>query len=223
MIVPDFIERSNRKTLSLSVMKDGAVCVKAPINMRDEVINKFVQDKQDWIRSKLSFISQTRDKFEDIINLNNFLIYGNKYALARTHEKKIRTSDNFEILIPSKIEDDKLLKSLKAWYKKAAKEILTSRLMMIANKIRLVPKEVKIGDSKGRWGSCNSNGTIVLNFRVLMLPPAIIDYVLVHELCHLEEMNHSKQFWQLVNSVLPTHEKAKKTIKEYGFLLNLYN
>ena len=81
MIVPDYIERSNRKTLSLSVMKDGAVCIKAPINMKDEIINKFVADKQDWIKSKLSFINQNRDKFSDIISYDKFLIYGQIYTL----------------------------------------------------------------------------------------------------------------------------------------------
>ena len=223
MIVPDYIERSNRKTLSLTIMKDGAVCVKAPINMRDDLINKFVAEKQDWIKSKLSFINQNRDKFADIISYDKFLIYGNKYSLKYSCGKKIQTSNNFEILVPQKYSNDKLLKSLKVWYKKAAKEILTNRLKFIASKIKLYPKEVKIGDSKGRWGSCNSNDTIILNFRVIMLPPAIIDYVLVHELCHLKEMNHSKRFWDLVGSILPTYEKAKKSIKEYGFLLSLYN
>ena len=223
MIVPDYIERSNRKTLSLSILKDGAVCVKAPINLPDEKINKFVFEKQDWIRSKLSFINQTKDKFADVIAYNKFLIYGNQYSLSFCDDKKIKTSNNFEILVPRKIENDKLLKSLKAWFKKAAKNVLADRLNFIATKINLFPKEIKIGDSKGRWGSCNSNAVIVLNFRVLMLPPMIIDYVLIHELCHLKEMNHSKSFWSLVGSIMPNFEKAKKAIKEYGFLLNLYN
>ena len=113
MIVPDFIERSNRKTLTLSVMKDGAVCVKAPINMKDEIIDRFVREKQDWIRSKLSFINETRDKFAEVINLNKFLIYGNLYSLAYTDDKKIKTSDKFELLIPKKIDNSKLLKSIK--------------------------------------------------------------------------------------------------------------
>ena len=222
MIVPDCIERSNRKTLSLSVMKDGAVCVKAPIGMRDEIIEKFVREKQDWIKSKLAFINATRDKFSEVISYNKFLIYGNTYSLVFCDEKKIKTGNNFELLVPRKIDKAKLMKSIKSWYKKAAKDILADRLKFISNKINLFAKEIKIGDSKGRWGSCNSNGVIVLNFRVLMLPPAIIDYVLVHELCHLREMNHSKQFWSLVGSILPNFEKTKKAIKEYGFLLSLY-
>ncbi len=223
MIIPDFIERSNRKTLSLSVMKDGAVCVKAPINMREEVINKFIEDKQDWIRSKLSFINSTRDKFAEVISLEKFLVYGNKYSLIPYEGKKIKTSDNFEILVPQNVTGEKLLRQIKSWYKKAAKEVLAARINVIARQVNLMPSEIKIGDSRGRWGSCNSKGVIVINFRVLMLPPAIIDYVLVHELCHLKEMNHSKNFWNLVGSIYPTYEKAKKAIKEYGFLLNLYN
>ena len=111
MIVPDFIERSNRKTLYLSVMKDGVVCIKAPIHMKDETIERFVQEKQDWIRSKLSIIHATRDKFSEIINYNKFLIYGNSYSLAYSDIKKIKTSDNFEILIPKKIDNSKIKRS----------------------------------------------------------------------------------------------------------------
>ena len=107
-------------------------------------------------------------------------------------------------------------------YKKAAKEILSDRIAYLANHARLFPSEIKIGDSKGRWGSCNSRGVICLNFRVIMLPPALIDYVIVHELCHLVEMNHSKAFWKLVSTFLPNVDKLKKAIKEYGILLNLF-
>ena len=81
---------------------------------------------------------------------------------------------------------------------------------------------LKIGDSKGKWGSCNSLGIINLNWRVIMLPPKIIDYVIVHELCHLVEMNHSNKFWELVERFLPQTANLKKSIKEYGFLLGLF-
>lgn len=223
MIVPDFIERSNRKTLSLLVMKDGAVCVKAPLNVRDEIIDRFVAQKQDWIRSKLAIINETKNKFASVISLEKFMVYGNEYRLVPFEGKKIKTSDNFEILVPQNITGEKLLKQIKAWFKKAAKEVLVARLDVISKQVKLFPNEIKIGDSKGKWGSCNSKGTIVINFRVIMLPPAIIDYVLVHELCHLKEMNHSKNFWKIVEEIYPTYEKAKKAIKEYGFLLSLYN
>ena len=92
MIIPDYIERSKRKTLSLTVLKNGNVIVKAPINMKDEVINNFVEAKQSWIRDKLSSIKETQNKFEDIISGSKIMIYGNQYTIFKADVKQIQTS-----------------------------------------------------------------------------------------------------------------------------------
>lgn len=223
MITPDYIEWSKRKTLSLSVMKDGNVVVKAPIGMRNETINHFVEEKQAWIRDKLFLINKTKVKFDDVVHYQRFLLYGNKYSLILDNVKKIETNDKFQIIIPQKIDREKILKTLKNWYKKIAKQILEDRIKFIESRIKLKSSLLRISDSKGRWGSCNSKGVITFNFRVIMLPPAIIDYVIIHELCHLVEMNHSKNFWKLVETFLPKAPELKMAIKEYGFLLSLFN
>ena len=222
MIVPDYIERSNRKTLSLTVLKDGNVIVKAPISMKDDVIEKFVFDKQDWIRSKLMTIKETKNKFDDVMHYQKFLLYGNKYTLLLDDVKKIETNANVQIIFPKKTEQDKVLKGMKSWYKKVAKKVLADRLAYVESRLKLKSKAMRITDSKGKWGSCNSFGTIVFNWRVVMLPPDLIDYVIVHELCHLVEMNHSKKFWTIVERFLPKSPVLKKNIKEYGFLLGLF-
>lgn len=223
MITPDFIERSNRKTLSLSVLKDGSVVVKAPISMRDETIERFVEEKQNWIREKLMIVSQTIKRYEDALHYERFLLYGNKYSLVLADVKRVETNDKFQIVMPQKTEREKILKTLKSWYKKTAKQVLQDRVNYIENKIKLKATAFRIGDSKGRWGACNSRGMITLNFRVIMLPPQIIDYVIVHELCHLVELNHSKNFWKLVETFLPNAGALKSAIKEYSFLLDLFN
>ena len=222
MIVPDYIERSKRKTLSLTVLKDGNIIVKAPISMKDDIINRFIEEKQAWIRSKLAIVKENKTKFEDVIGFQSFLLYGNRYKVLKSQVKTIETNDKFQIIIPSKYEDSKVLKVVVAWYKKIARQVLANRLAFIENRIRLKSSALKLSDSKGRWGSCNSFGTIHFNWRVVMLPPDIIDYIIVHELCHLKEMNHSKEFWALVGKFLPEYEKQKKAIKEYGFLLGMY-
>ena len=222
MIVPDYIERSNRKTLSLTVLKDGNIIIKAPISMKDETIEKFVFDKQDWIRSKLMTIKETKNKFDDVMHYQKFLLYGNKYTLILDDVKKIETNANFQIIFPKKTEQDKVLKGMKSWYKKVAKKVLADRLAYVESRLKLKSKTMRITDSKGKWGSCNSFGTIVFNWRVVMLPPDLIDYVIVHELCHLVEMNHSKKFWTVVERFLPKSPILKKNIKEYGFLLGLF-
>lgn len=222
MITPDYIERSNRRTLSLSVLKDGSVVVKAPLRMKDEVISNFVESKQSWIREKLMLIHETRNKFEEVIHYKKFLLYGNKYTLLLDNVKKVETNDKFQIVMPEKTERDRILKTLKTWYKKVAKQVLSERMEYIESKIKIKATSMKIGDSKGRWGACNSKGGICFNFRMIMLPPNIIDYVIVHELCHIVEMNHSKNFWKLVSSFLPNVENLKLAIKEYSFLLSLF-
>ena len=222
MIVPDYIERSKRKTLSLTVLKNGCVLVKAPINMQDEIINNFVEAKQSWIREKLASIKETQNKFEDVISGQKVMIYGNKYAVFKADVKQIQTSDKFELFVPNKFEGEKHTKAISTWFKKLAKKVLAERLSFIEKRINLKSTSLKIGDSRGRWGSCNSYGNIILNYRVVMLPPSIIDYVIVHELCHLLELNHSRRFWENVVKFLPNYELQRKNIKEYGFLLNLY-
>lgn len=222
MIVPDYIERSKRKTLSLTVLKNGNVIVKAPITMKDEIINRFVEEKQSWLQEKLSSIKETQNKFEDIISGAKIMIYGNKYSVVKADIKSIQTSDKFELFVPNKYEGEKESKAISTWLKKLAKKVLSERLSFIENRINLKSTSLKIGDSRGRWGSCNSYGNIILNYRIVMLPPAIIDYVIVHELCHLLELNHSKNFWQNVSKFLPNYELQRKNIKEFGFLLGLY-
>lgn len=222
MIVPDEISRSNRRSISITILKNGNVVVKAPLKMKDEDIYRFVESKQDWIRNKLTIVTATLAKYQDIINYEKVLLYGNKYSLVLANTKKIEIDDNFQIIFPRKITQEKRLKYLISWYKKVAKSMLENRINFLATQFKLSPSAFKITDSKGRWGSCNSKGLICINFRVIMLPPQIIDYILVHELCHLVEMNHSRKFWELVMQFYNKAKLARQALKEYGFLLDLY-
>ncbi|MBO5344815.1 MAG: DUF45 domain-containing protein, partial [Clostridia bacterium] len=88
MIVPDFIERSNRRTLSLTVLKDGNIIVKAPLSMKESDINRFVESKQNWIREKLAIVKNTNSKFEQIIKYRKFLLYANEYSVLMGDVKK---------------------------------------------------------------------------------------------------------------------------------------
>ena len=222
MIVPDEVIRSNRRTISISIMKDGAVVVKAPIKAKDDQINQFVMAKQGWIQSKVNACLLTNAKFKDIINYDKVLVYGNKYSILLADTKKIELGDGLQIIFPKKIAPEHRIKHLKTWFKKIAKRSLEARIYQIAEKLNFVFNSFKITYSKGRWGSCSSRKQININYRVIMLPPAVIDYILVHELCHLAEMNHSKRFWRLVGQCYPSFNVAKTNLKQYSFLLDLY-
>ena len=135
MITPDYIERSNRRTLSLAVMKDGNVVVKAPLNMKDSEINRFVLDKQNWIKEKLYIVNQRKEKFIDVMRYRKFLLYGNEYTLLLADVKKPEVNDNFQFVIPQKIPHENILKYLKSWYKKIAKQILFDRLSFLESRV----------------------------------------------------------------------------------------
>ena len=221
MIYPDQIIKCPRRTLSLSINKDGVVLVRAPSRMKDQDIKKFVESKQNWIISKLSQIQNNQEKYTDVLQMKKFLMFGVQYGLAIADVKKVEIINN-NIVLPKKITNNQIMHNLILFYKKKAKEILSKRLYQFQNIMKIECKTVKISNSKGRWGSCSSTGVISLNWRVIMLTPSLIDYVLVHELCHLIEMNHSKRFWTLVETFLPEVNLKRQEIKDYSFLLELY-
>jgi len=223
VILPDKIIKSARKTMSLAILGDGTIVVRAPTKIGEGQINKFVSQKQDWIVAKLAKIKNNQSKYSDVINYQKYLLYGNKYDLAMADVNKVEASNSSQaILIPNKIEQDKVIAALYQFYKKKSKEVLTKRLLYIKSLMRIEPKSISLSNSKGRWGACNSRGKITLNWRVIMLPPNCIDYVIVHELCHLIEMNHSSRFWNLVQTFMSNYQDNRQQLKEYGFLLELY-
>ena len=222
MIVPDEITKSNRKTVSLTILKSGKIVVKAPLKMNEQEINKFILLKQNWIQNKLANVLTVREKFKDVIDYEKVLVFGNKFSILLADSNAIELADNYQIIFPKKIAEKIRLKYLKNWLKKLSKNILMKRLEELATKFKFKFHSMKISDSKNRWGSCSSKKVISLNYKVIMLPPQIADYILVHELCHLSQMNHSTKFWQLVNACYPAVNTAREALKQYSFLLDLY-
>lgn len=220
MIYPDEIIKTNRQTMSLSIERNGTIIVRAPSKMKDEQIKKFITERQGWLASKLLEIKTNQDNNSKIISYEQFLLFGNKYELKIADVKKIEVY-NGQIIIPKK-DENRVLTAVINFYKKQAKQIFLERINYLQQVMKINPKSVKLSNSSGRWGACNSRGSITINWRVVMLSPECIDYVLVHEMCHLVEMNHSKRFWGLVATFLPNFNDLRKSIKNYSFLLELY-
>ena len=221
MILPDKILRSNRKTLSLTIKKDGQIIVQAPNKMSEEIIHNFIEQKQNWLANKLAEITGNQQKYSEVLNCKTYLLFGQQYSLVLADVKKIEVLQS-QIVIPKKTEAHKIIHVLVNFYKKKAKEVLQKRLNYLQTILKITCNSFKIGNSKGKWGSCSSNGIIMLNWRVIMLPPACIDYIIIHELCHLVEMNHSKRFWTLVETFLPKFNEQRQNLREFGFLLDMY-
>ena len=130
-----------------------------------------------------------------------------------THYLKIRENINNK---PHSDLSEIQRKALESRYKEAALSYIPKRAAYYNTITGGTYKRISIRDQKTRWGSCSSKGTLSFNWRLMLAPPAILDYVVVHELCHLTHMNHSKAFWQAVEAAYPDYRNARKWLKEHG-------
>ncbi len=106
-------------------------------------------------------------------------------------------------------------------YREAAKEYIPKRADYYAKQLDVSYERIRIAEQKTRWGSCSSKGTLSFNWKLMLAPPAVLDYVVVHEVCHLKEMNHSPRFWKLVEELMPDYKECRKWLKENGNTLQL--
>lgn len=121
------------------------------------------------------------------------------------------------------IREQNQLDALEKRYRKAAKEYIPGRVAYFHQFTGGTYDKIVIRDQKTRWGSCSSNKTLSFNYRLMLAPPHILDYVIVHELCHLKHMNHSSEFWDAVEAVLPDYKERRKWLKEHGSELTMSN
>lgn len=120
-----------------------------------------------------------------------------------------------------KDNEESIRSLIRDWYKKVAKEYLTKLVIELANKYKFQINTIRIKDVKTRWGSCSSYRNINLNYRLIMAPQRVIEYVIIHELCHLKEMNHSERFWNEVQKRMPDYREMVIHLKERGFRYNI--
>lgn len=151
---------------------------------------------------------------------------GNWYEIRLdkdTNRRRVRVELDGDIMVlhTPGTEVDFLREGLEAWYIKQAHMIFPVRVMHYQQITGGRVNQIHIRDQKTRWGSCSSLRNLNFNWRLVMAPPEVLDYVVVHELCHLTHMNHSREFWDMVGSVMPEYWERKKWLKENGGMLEL--
>lgn len=138
---------------------------------------------------------------------------GEKYPLYvnldKSVEKVILKFNNKAFECTSPVEEDiDLNQALKSFYIKESRKLITQRLKHYQSDLRVKYKSITIENVNSRWGSCSSNKNLTFNWRLMLLPLKVIDYVVVHELCHLKHMNHDRSFWRLVGKIYPDYKEA---------------
>lgn len=207
--------KSRRKTLSLTVDGDGNVIVKAPIGCPDKTIAEFAQKHSDWINEHKKRSADIREKYAFS---GTFPLMGREIPIV-CGSGFLFTGDKLEI--PEGREIGDITAQLEYIYRRAAQGYLPQRVEFFSRIMGVSPSSVRISGAEKRWGSCSGRGTINFSWRLAAASPELMDYVVVHELAHLSEMNHSPRFWAIVAAVLPDHREREKQLAEVGMRMRV--
>lgn len=214
--------RSKRKTIAVEITREGGILVRAPLRASRREVAAFVGAHSDWIARKLSQARERKAQSapRQFREGETFLFLGEPHRLRFTGDGDYLRRRDGEFLLGSELSS-RAASLFRTWYRARAREILEDRLGRFAHWMGVGVKGVRITDAKERWGSCNVSGGLNFAWRLVMAPPEVIDYVIVHELAHLVEMNHSRRFWERVGSVLPDYAVRRKWLRENGHRLSL--
>ena len=205
-------ERSARRTVVITV-RDGGVIVKAPYSVSDAVISDFVEQKRMWIENKLASFGKTAERFSEVQAMRCVLDAGQAKKAVFGASKTGEEDGVFYFTDAAKV---------RRYFEKTRGWLLTETVHFYSEKAGRQAQDVRLCDFKARWGSCDACGVIKLNWRLLMLPPELRDYVVAHEVCHLKEMNHSAAFWRAVAALCPEYKRRRSALKDYSFLTQMY-
>lgn len=208
------IIKQKRKTLSLKVDNDWQVIVKVPNYASKKNILDFLEKYKDWILEKQELVSKNTQKFEV---WEKFLFFWEYFELKFDEKKKFFFDEKY--FYTNFKNPEEIKKKFIKFYKKEAKKYIVDKTIEFSKILWLEFKEIKINSAKTRWWSCNSKKNINFSFRLILAPKLSIDYVIIHELSHLKEMNHSRQFWNLVDNYcrqiwIWDYKKEQKWLKE---------
>ncbi len=214
--------KRRRKTISLCIKEDGRIVISVPYHTPKGEIEGFIKEKKSWVIKKISekerSIKETEKAF---IPGEKFLYLGESYPLeiGDTNYRGLPLKLSFGKFILDKDRLEEARDLFIHWYKREAKEKMEGRLHYFSNRLQLFPKGLKITSAKYRWGSCSRDSRLSFSWRIIMAPLSVIDYILIHELVHIKEKNHSKRFWTYLETILPDHRKHRFWLKENGYKL----
>ncbi|WP_352418880.1 SprT family zinc-dependent metalloprotease [Proteiniborus sp.] len=227
-IIEFTVEYRKRKTLEIRIEPPDNISVIAPKRASEKDILRMVETKANWIVKKLSELKEIEKlkKNKEYVNGESFMYLGRYYSLEiiidETVSKPITKLYQGKFYITTNTRDqDNLKESMKKWYYDKSLEKILERVEHFQSYFSVKPNSIKVKEQKKRWGSCTSRRDILINWRISMAPADVLDYLVVHEMCHMVQMNHSSDFWKLVERIMPDYKRRRDWLRKYGIMLNL--
>jgi predicted metal-dependent hydrolase len=217
------VVRSIRRTAALHIIGRD-LQVRVPDHVGDERVAAFLKRKRPWIRSKVAEIQLLPPhRSKELVSGESFPYLGRNYRLKvqEGHQVGVCLSGGYLKATIRPAEQGvhqalRIQQYLQNWYRSRALERLQDKTHRYAEQIGVSPAGISVRNFKSRWGSCDKKGEVVFNWNIIKAPHSIVDYVVIHELCHLIHPNHSKDFWQLVGRFDTDYPEHRQWLKEKG-------
>lgn len=202
-----------RKSVGITIDIYGNVEVLAPRGTSDERVLQVIEEKWDWVQQKSNEMTERAlgQKVKVYDHGENFLFLGKEYPIKVSQDINIDQDyvvfegDMLKIYVKQH-EDAKIQQALKRFYYQKCKMLVEQSIRSYQKHFKVKPRSIRISDSNSNWGTCDSRQQLTFNWKLAMAPQQVIDYVVVHEMCHLVHLNHDRSFWRLVGKILPDYE-----------------
>ncbi|PKL66073.1 MAG: M48 family peptidase [Methanomicrobiales archaeon HGW-Methanomicrobiales-3] len=215
------IVRSRRRSIALEVTPQATLIVRAPHRVPQAHIDTLIREKSAWIHRKFAEVKQRPQAIVHQYGEGEvFWFLGRQYPLQYVDDGRTTIGRTDRLLVPRAFHPEVRL-HIRRWYVQEAASEIGSRCMYFSMMTGYSPASVRISDAKQRWGSCTSRGGLNFSWRLIQAPLEIVDYVIVHELVHLRQMDHSPLFWKKVEGLMPDYERRRQWLKENERLLRV--
>ena len=225
------IKRPRRRTVSISVKPDCSVRLLVPANLPEKKIIELIKQKSSWVESKIAYFQELQKCYKEkkYVSGECFKYLGRSYRLKivqNDENKDVKLMNGeFNIPMPSGLQEGEqtllTIRRLSTWYQNHALIRLEEKVRRYSAEVGLSPTSVGVKGYKSRWGTCHLDGRIYFNWRIIIAPHSVVDYLVVHELCHLVHHNHSKRYWKQVETILPDYSEREEWLKLNGRELNI--
>lgn len=221
---------SSRKTLAVQIEKDARITVRAPFHTYRAAIEAFLSNHKQWI---FTHYIQQLARLNKAVSAGNTLKTVQSGDILRFYDKEftlqisrippcnhasVYVKGNNLMIDTPETSSDILYDCIAGWYKKNGKSVFIKRADYWAALMHVSYKNLSLKEQKTRWGSCSSLGNLNFNWKLLLMEPRLLDYVVVHELAHLREMNHSAAFWKIVEVCIPDYRECRNALKTESFI-----
>ena len=207
------IKYKKRTSMSIHIDSNGYIEIHVPKGISDDRVILAVEEKWDWIQEKLTEMKDRTRGFKAKVyeHGESFLYLGKEYPIQIAHDINIQQDyvvfeeEKLHIYVKN-LEDEKIKQALKRFYYQQCKMLVEKSIKSYQSNFKIKPRSIRITDNKTNWGTCDSRLQLTFNWRLAMAPQSVIDYVVVHEMCHMLHMNHDRSFWRLVGKIFPDYK-----------------